>query len=170
MPNFFCFKLDLACGYVAMIACCIGPLLLPERSWAQIFPHPLGIQELAAKPVMDWNARSRPFDPRRFLCQKERDSGPTNASQEKLHGITTSGSGKSRDDPIVIKGAPSRGSAIRYEYTLISQEFGNETKILKQKLLFHENRYIDQIQFRSSDGDEKEIFFDITDYFSSRKK
>ena len=171
MLSFASIKLELACGCVAMVACCIGSVLLPGHSGAEILPvKPWGIHELRTKPDTDWNARSHPFDPRRLLCQKERSTGPTHASQEKPVEITTSGSGKSRDDPIVIKGAPNRASAVRYEYTRISQEFGNGFKILEQSLLKHENRWMDQIRLRSSDGKEQEIYFDITDYFPPRKK
>jgi hypothetical protein len=160
-------------GSLGVLACCIAALLSPGFCLAWTMPRtPLGIHEQIEKPQINEKAKSDIyFAPGRLFCQKDRSAGTTRGgSQETSMGITTSGSGKSRDDPLVIKGAPNRASAVRYEYTRIFEDFGKDTRIRQQALLKYNNRRIDVILFRSPDGADHEIYFDITDYFHVGKK
>jgi hypothetical protein len=75
-----------------------------------------------------------------------------------------SGSGASADDPIVIKGASGSSEGIRMEYTILARKFPKCSRV-SQRLIRHKDRPMDVIRIRLANGTERDVFFDISDFF-----
>lgn len=75
------------------------------------------------------------------------------------------GNGQSIDDPIVIDPNYKDWSEVEYSYIkLVNQGLNRSWRIIKQTLLEHNGRKIDQLKLKV-DGDEKNIYnyyFDVT--------
>ena len=82
----------------------------------------------------------------------------------KPSSIQISGSGASADDPIVIKGASGGQEGVRMEYTTLAKRFPKCSQI-SQRLIRHKNRPMDVIRIRLANGTERDVFFDISDFF-----
>ncbi len=78
------------------------------------------------------------------------------------------GSGESVEDPIFISGVSGHFEAIDAEYEYLRQELGERGKdwtLIQQSLLGLEGRQVDQMDIRLASGEEKTIYFDITEWF-----
>ena len=86
------------------------------------------------------------------------------ASRGKSSSPKISGSGASADDPIVIKGASGSSEGIRMEYTILAKKFPKCSRV-SQRLIHHNNRPMDVIRIHLANGTERDVFFDISDFF-----
>ena len=76
--------------------------------------------------------------------------------------------GSSLDKAIRIEGARNESEGLAAEYAWLAQEFGVQEKdwtLVMQSLMHDKGRSYDQMIVKIADGTEKEIYFDITDFF-----
>lgn len=92
------------------------------------------------------------------LCSEKEVSG------EKSSSIKISGSGNSTDDPVVVKGAADGQEGVRAEYTFLAKRFPKCSQV-SQRLIRHKGHPIDVIRIRLANGTERDVFFDISDFF-----
>ena len=75
--------------------------------------------------------------------------------------------GESFEDAIPIH-AGSSAEGVSMEYELLAERFGRpgvDFQMMSQALIHHEDRSYDVIHIRLADGTDKEIHFDITEFF-----
>jgi|GEM_PF-1028782 len=85
-------------------------------------------------------------------------------SRGKLSSIQISGSGSSADDPIAIQGASNSKEGVRIEYTILAKRFPKSSQV-SQHLIHHKNRPMDVIRIRLANGTERDVFFDVSNFF-----
>lgn len=76
-------------------------------------------------------------------------------------------SGESIEDAIVIH-APNSRTGVAKEYEWVRKHFGQPNVdwiLVFQQLLDEGDRFYDLLHIRLADGTEKDIYFDITDFF-----
>ena len=78
------------------------------------------------------------------------------------------GDGESFDDAIVIQGAASTNEGVASEYQYLSEKFGQrgiDWELVEQRLRTIGNKHYDKMDINLSDGTQKAIYFNITDFF-----
>lgn len=78
------------------------------------------------------------------------------------------GPGDSLKNAIVIKGAATSTAGIAAEYRYLEEKWGRRNvdwRLLRQSLLRKDGRSYDFMQIKLQDGSQKEVYFDITDFF-----
>jgi hypothetical protein len=78
------------------------------------------------------------------------------------------GSGESTDDPIIISDVHDHIEGIRAEYEYIEQLYGprsNAWTLILQSLLFVNEKPLDKMDIRLTDGTEITLYFDISSFF-----
>ena len=78
------------------------------------------------------------------------------------------GKGDSFDDPIIIENVSDEFFGIKAMYRYIEQNFGvqgKDWKLVSQSLIRHKNRWYDILVIQLSNGEEKKLHFDITNYY-----
>ncbi|MEW6376457.1 MAG: hypothetical protein AB1502_11805 [Thermodesulfobacteriota bacterium] len=81
------------------------------------------------------------------------------------------GPGASADRAVVIRGAPNTIMGVLAEYQYLTSRFGRrdiDWKMAGQSISMRDNHQFDIMQIRLSDGTERTIFFDITEFFGKR--
>jgi hypothetical protein len=73
------------------------------------------------------------------------------------------GDGSSREKAIVIK-APDEVAGLKAEQTYISTHYGRYEQVMQGLELKKEHRF-DIITFKTSDGKQHTLYFDITDFY-----
>jgi len=86
-----------------------------------------------------------------------------------LGGITfEGGGGRSPDAAVIIKGAKDTVVGIAAEHYYLEMKYGKQNvkwNLVSQSLLHKQDRHFDLIKIRLVDGSQKEIYFDITEFF-----
>ena len=87
----------------------------------------------------------------------------------KSGGISYEG-GKSEtaDHTVIIKGASNTTMGVLAEYQYLTSKFGRrdiDWKMTGQSISMTDSRQFDKMQIKLSDGTERNIVFDITDFF-----
>jgi hypothetical protein len=78
------------------------------------------------------------------------------------------GGGESADAAIIIKGARDIVVGLAAEYYYLEMKYGRQNvkwQLISQNLLHQHDRHFDWLKIRFADGSQKEIFFDITEFF-----
>lgn len=92
-----------------------------------------------------------------------------NLNKSPQPGITfAGGSGESFEKAIIIKGATNSGAGIAAEYQYLEKKFGRRNadwKLIRQGLLHKNAKHFDLMQIELADGTQKDIYFDITEFF-----
>ncbi len=76
--------------------------------------------------------------------------------------------GISPKEAIVILGAKNDFEAVSAEYKYLEKKFGKLGKdwdLVKQSLIHDDDKYYDRFHLLFSNGDQKVIYFDITEFF-----
>ena len=104
-------------------------------------------------------------------CVSQKPAGPAEAlapaadSPAQAGGISfAGGDGRSKGQAIVIKGAPNSSAGIDAEYAWLRKYRPGWVKGA-QALLNENDKYYDRIDLITPQGENKTIFFDITDFF-----
>ena len=88
---------------------------------------------------------------------------------ENLTGITFSkNTGETIKDAILIRGAESDKAGVDSEYVYLDAKYGLkglDWELMQQALLKENGRDYDQMDLKLSDGTEKTLYFDITEFF-----
>lgn len=108
-----------------------------------------------------------------FIYNRKTDKTETMKSENKMlykkGGIEVwGGTGTSTDDPFVILGAKNTSLGVAIEYMYIENIYGErekDWKLIMQSLMHKDNRSFDCIQIKLKSGEEKSIYFDISDFF-----
>jgi hypothetical protein len=89
--------------------------------------------------------------------------------KEKMHGSPfTGGAGDTPETAIIIRGMPNHTRGVQAEYLYLTRRFGRrgtDWELTKQALLQVGGRSYDEMRIKLSDGTQKTIFFDITEFF-----
>ncbi len=85
------------------------------------------------------------------------------SAQETQEVIYEGGDGTSMKNAIIIK-APDNGTGVIGEYEWIRKNHPS-WKLLKQSLIKDSGKIYDRLDFMTSDGSQKSIYFDITNFF-----
>jgi hypothetical protein len=83
--------------------------------------------------------------------------------------VVTGGPGDSVHTAIVIKKTPKGLSAAGAEHLLLTQRYGRrgqEWKLTRQDLIKQDGRVFDTFHIVLSDGAERDLFFDVTDWLA----
>ena len=78
------------------------------------------------------------------------------------------GGGESPDAAVIIKGAKDIVVGLAAEYYYLEMKYGRQNvkwKLISQNLLQKHDRHLDLLRIRFVDGSQKEVFFDITEFF-----
>jgi hypothetical protein len=78
------------------------------------------------------------------------------------------GPGDSLKNAIVIKGAATNTAGIAAEYRYLEERWGRRNvdwRLLRQSLVHKGGRSYDFMQIKLQDGSQKEVYFDITEFF-----
>ena len=78
------------------------------------------------------------------------------------------GGGSSKEDAIIIEGAEDTAEGVSAEYYFIDklkEVSGQDIQLVRQALIHDEDRDYDLMQLRFEDGDEVELWFDITGFY-----
>ncbi|MBK8982599.1 MAG: hypothetical protein IPM38_09845 [Ignavibacteria bacterium] len=84
-----------------------------------------------------------------------------------LNELFAGGDGTSFENAVIIK-AKTSSEGISNEYMFISMLYGNPDKdweLLKQSLADHQNKSYDVMKIKLKNGEVKEVFFDITNFY-----
>jgi len=84
-----------------------------------------------------------------------------------LNELFEGGDGTSFENAVIIK-AKTTSEGISKEYMFISMFYGNRDKdweLIMQSLQEHNNKSFDVIEIKLKNGEVKEVFFDITNFF-----
>ena len=73
------------------------------------------------------------------------------------------GDGSSFENAIIISDCDHM-EGIEQEYIEIRKRFGNYS-LIRQNLLNYKNRKIDKLELKLEDGQQIEVYFDITEFF-----
>jgi hypothetical protein len=77
------------------------------------------------------------------------------------------GSGDSPDTPVIIRGASNSVAGIDAEYHYLGQRFGQQNvdwRLIKQELVNHGDKILDEISLKISHDGKRIIYFDITEF------
>jgi len=92
--------------------------------------------------------------------------------KKKFEGLAFEGGpGDRTKSAVLIRGAPNHLAGVLAEYDYLSKKFGNrdtEWHVTSQTLLNPGRRYYDRMDIKLSDGTERTIFFEITEFFGKR--
>ena len=86
--------------------------------------------------------------------------------QERI--IFEGGAGESPAAAVVIKGAKDIVVGIAAEYYYLEKKYGQQNvnwKLISQNLLHKQDKHLDLLIIQLGDGSQKEIYFDITEFF-----
>lgn len=90
-------------------------------------------------------------------------------AMEDLKGITFSkNSGETIKDAILIRGAETDKAGVDSEYVYLGAKYGLrglDWELVRQSLLRENDRDYDMMEMKLSDGAEKTLYFDITEFF-----
>ena len=78
------------------------------------------------------------------------------------------GGGESPAAAVVIKGAKDIVVGIAAEYYYLEKKYGRQNvswKLISQNLLHQQNKHFDLLIIQLGDGSQKEVYFDITEFF-----
>ncbi len=108
-----------------------------------------------------------------FVYNKKEENKITMNSENKLlfnkgDIEVWGGTGTSTDDPLVILGAKNSSLGVAIEYMYIESIYGkreSDWKLIMQSLIRKDNKSFDCIQIKLKSGEEKRIYFDISDFF-----
>jgi len=81
--------------------------------------------------------------------------------------------GKLFEDAIVITGAGDSEEGVAVEYKYLVDNYGvpdNDWFFIHQRLIPCENKYFDKFLLKDKQGNEFEIYFDITEFFGKVMK
>ncbi|MCS3632035.1 hypothetical protein GGP55_002648 [Salinibacter ruber] len=91
------------------------------------------------------------------------------AGEESDRPEYAGGNGRSPEEAILIKDAPSHAAGVRAESTYISRKFGErgqDWKLKGQSLTEREDgRQIDQMTIETAAGDVETFYFDVSSFF-----
>ena len=74
------------------------------------------------------------------------------------------GNGTTKQDATIILGASSEPEGIDAEYDYLESKYG-EFELLSQEFIGEADRQYDLLRIQLPDGTEKEVFFDLTDFY-----
>ena len=86
--------------------------------------------------------------------------------QERI--VFEGGAGESPAAAVVIKGAKDIVVGIAAEYYYLEKKYGRQNvnwKLISQNLLHQQNKHFDLLIIQLGDGSQKEVYFDITEFF-----
>ena len=78
------------------------------------------------------------------------------------------GAGESPAAAVIIKGAKDIVVGIAAEYYYLEMKYGRQNvnwKLISQNLLHKQDKHLDLLIIRLVDGSQKEVYFDITEFF-----
>ena len=78
------------------------------------------------------------------------------------------GGGESPAAAVIIKGAKDIVVGIAAEYYYLEMKYGQQNvkwKLISQNLLHKQDKHLDLLIIRLVDGSQKEVYFDITEFF-----
>lgn len=78
------------------------------------------------------------------------------------------GNGTSQEEAILIDGAKDEIEGVNAEYDWLEEKFGRQNKkweMIDQLLIDEDDRQYDLLKIRLRNGDIKEFWFDITEFF-----
>lgn len=78
------------------------------------------------------------------------------------------GAGESSTAAVIIKGAKDIVVGIAAEYYYLEMKYGRQNvnwKLISQNLLHKQDKHFDLLIIRFVDGSQKEVYFDITEFF-----
>ena len=87
-----------------------------------------------------------------------------------IEAARTAGSGKTRDDAIVITGVADTFEGIATEYAILEERFGQrgiDWQILRQAYYPSEKRSYDVLTIEEANGNRHDIWFDITSFYGT---
>jgi hypothetical protein len=86
-----------------------------------------------------------------------------------LSGIAFEGGpGDTLESAVIIRGAPNHTVGVQSEYRYLTEKFGQhgtDWELQSQALLEIGTRHYDEMSIKLSDGTQKSVFFDLTDFF-----
>src|SRR3989339_214187 len=86
--------------------------------------------------------------------------------QERI--VFEGGAGESPAAAVVIKGAKDIVVGIAAEYYYLEKKYGRQNvnwKLISQNLLHKQDKHFDLLIIKLVDGSQKEVYFDITEFF-----